>query len=82
LDRIRSISEQLLHRYPEAFSTDFDKNKKALEDVAVIESKQMRNHVAGYIARALRTNEEAEESSDETVTEEKEGEVAEPLKAG
>jgi small subunit ribosomal protein S17e len=80
LDRIRSISEQLLHRYPEAFSTDFDKNKKVLEDTAVISSKQMRNHIAGYIARALRANEEAEESGDETVREEVK--VAEPVKAG
>jgi small subunit ribosomal protein S17e len=65
LDRIRSLSEQLLHRYPEAFSSDFEKNKKVLEDLTIISSKQLRNHVAGYIARSLREETGTEETAQE-----------------
>jgi small subunit ribosomal protein S17e len=63
LDKIRSISQQILQRHPEAFSSDYEKNKKALLELAVIPSKQMRNHIAGYIAKSLK-----EESADEEET--------------
>jgi small subunit ribosomal protein S17e len=69
LDRIRSISEQILNRYPQEFSADFEKNKKALEDIAVISSKQMRNHIAGYIARTLKEDVETEEITEEVKAE-------------
>jgi len=69
LDRIRSISEQILHRYPQAFSADFEENKKALEGLAVISSKQLRNHIAGYIARALREDVAEEEIPQEVKAE-------------
>jgi small subunit ribosomal protein S17e len=61
LDKTRSLSEKILARHPEAFSTDFEKNKKSLEDLAFISSKQLRNHIAGYIAKVLKedTTEEA-----------------------
>ena len=68
MDRTRRFSEQILQRHPESFSSDFEKNKKALEDLALIPSKQLRNHIAGYIARTLKENSVDEE---ETTGEEK-----------
>ena len=65
MDRIRSLSEQILHRYPESFGADFEKNKQVLEELALISSKQLRNHVAGYIARSLREEVEPEETAEE-----------------
>ncbi|HUI86469.1 MAG TPA: hypothetical protein VLY21_04870 [Nitrososphaerales archaeon] len=65
MDRIRSLSEQILHRYPESFGPDFEKNKEVLEKLTLITSKQLRNHVAGYIARLLRVDTEAEEAPEE-----------------
>ena len=61
MDKTRSISEQILKRYPQAFSSDFEGNKKALEGLAVVSSKQLRNHIAGYIAKALKQDEETVE---------------------
>ena len=69
MDRIRSVSEQILNRYPKAFSADFENNKKVLEDIAVITSKQMRNHIAGYIARTLKEDVETEEIVEEVKAE-------------
>ena len=66
MDKTRSISEQILRRYPQSFSSDFENNKKVLEELAVIPSKQLRNHVAGYLAKALKEDVEAEEPVQET----------------
>jgi len=60
LDRTRRLSEELLQRHPEAFGSDFESNKKALEELALIPSKGLRNRIAGYIAKAKQA-EEAEE---------------------
>ena len=52
LDRTRRLSEELMQRHPEAFGTDFEQNKKALEELTLIPSKQLRNRIAGYIAKS------------------------------
>jgi len=40
-----------MQRHPESFGTDFDENKKALEELALIPSKQLRNRIAGYLTK-------------------------------
>lgn len=40
-----------MERHPEAFGSDFEANKKALEDLAIIPSKMLRNRMAGYITK-------------------------------
>jgi len=56
----------ILQRHPEAFSSDYEKNKKSLEELAVIPSKQLRNQIAGYITKALKQDaiEEKEEAGE------------------
>ena len=49
MNRIKRISMQLLERYTDMFTDDFEKNKGILNKVAVIRSKGLRNEVAGYI---------------------------------
>jgi len=46
---VKNIARELLEKYPERFSTDFEKNKKALAELAEFESKRTRNIVAGFI---------------------------------
>jgi len=65
LDRTRRIAEQILSRHPESFGDDYEKNKKALDDLAVIPSKQLRNKIAGYIAKASKRDETEDEDSSE-----------------
>lgn len=56
-----------MERHPEAFGSDFEENKKALEDLALIPSKQLRNRIAGYIAKSNKADaSEGEQESSET----------------
>jgi len=55
-----------MQRHPEAFSEDYEKNKKSLDDLAVIPSKQLRNQIAGYIAKSLKADAvDAEDTAEE-----------------
>ena len=51
MDRTRRLSEEIMQRHPEAFGSDFEENKKSLEELALIPSKQLRNRIAGYIVK-------------------------------
>ena len=44
----------VLEKYPDRFGPDFEKNKKALQEIAITKSKILRNRVAGYITSYLR----------------------------
>ncbi len=66
VDRIKRISMQILDRYGNLFTNDFDKNKALLSQVAVIRSKQLRNKIAGYITDFVKEGEVPEEESEET----------------
>ena len=61
MDRTRRLSELLISRHPEAFGVDFQKNKETLDELASISSKQLRNRIAGYIAKSLKDTEAADE---------------------
>lgn len=50
-----------MERFPEFFSEDFEKNKKALEEVTEISSKKLRNRLAGYITSIVTRNMESAE---------------------
>ena len=57
MNRIKRISNEILERYPENFSTDFDENKTILKNIAVVRSKLLRNRIAGYITSYRRSSE-------------------------
>jgi small subunit ribosomal protein S17e len=80
MNRIKRISTELLEKHPEKFGLEFDANKKAINDLAVVRSKVLRNELAGYITSHLRkesaqekasmaAGEDAEESSDDEAEE-------------
>jgi small subunit ribosomal protein S17e len=48
---IKKTASLLLERYPKAFGTDFDHNKELVEELTNIESKEVRNRIAGYVTR-------------------------------
>jgi len=48
---IKSLSANLVEIYPDKFGTNFEENKKALDELKLIDEKFTRNKVAGYIAR-------------------------------
>lgn len=49
MNKVRKLAEDLLAKYPTLFSTNFDANKKALETVAIIRNRALRNQIAGAI---------------------------------
>ena len=51
---IKSLAGQLLEEHSDLFSTDFNQNKENVTKYTNIESKGIRNRVAGYIVRSLR----------------------------
>ena len=48
---VKKTATILLERYPRAFSDDFEHNKELVEELTNIESKGVRNRIAGYVTR-------------------------------
>lgn len=51
---VKHVAKDLVERYPQKFSIDYDQNKKSLSEVMNFESKRMRNIVAGYLVTLKR----------------------------
>ncbi|MGC8568986.1 MAG: 30S ribosomal protein S17e [Nitrososphaeria archaeon] len=54
MNRIRRIANELLQKFPDKFTDNFEANKKALNELVVMNSKYVRNKVAGYITRMVK----------------------------
>lgn len=50
-DYVKKTGTLLMERYPDAFGTDFEHNKESVSELTNIESKEVRNRVAGYVTR-------------------------------
>jgi small subunit ribosomal protein S17e len=48
---VKKTGKILLERYPDAFGHDFEHNKDVVTELTNIESKGVRNRIAGYITR-------------------------------
>lgn len=44
-----------MQHYPDEFTVDFETNKRLVEQYTDVESKKVRNRIAGYIVRLVRT---------------------------
>jgi small subunit ribosomal protein S17e len=60
---IKKIGRQLLEEYPDVFTEDFEANKEAVEELTNVESKTVRNRIAGYVTRHAGGLEEAPPAS-------------------
>ena len=45
----------LLEQHGKSFNGNFDDNKKVVTEITTIESKMIRNRVAGYVTRKVNT---------------------------
>ncbi|MEM2975391.1 MAG: 30S ribosomal protein S17e [Candidatus Bathyarchaeia archaeon] len=63
-EQIKKVARELINRYPDKFSTDFEQNKKSLETVARISTVKMRNRIAGYITRLLAITQASQSSTE------------------
>ena len=46
---VKTTGVKIYQKYKDKFSKDFNNNKKRLDEVAIINSKKLRNVIAGYI---------------------------------
>ena len=52
---VKRYAKLLLEKFPDEFTDDFESNKKILIEHVEIKSVKLRNQLAGYITRLLRT---------------------------
>jgi small subunit ribosomal protein S17e len=50
---IKSTVDALIRQYPDEFGTDFEANKEKVEKLASIQTKEVRNHIAGYVTKKM-----------------------------
>ncbi len=51
---IKKVSKELISKYPDIFTTDFEENKKLLDKYLEIDSKHLRNRISGYLVNILK----------------------------
>ena len=51
---IKNVSKELVNKYPDVVTTDFEQNKKLLDKYTEIDSKHLRNRISGYIVNLLK----------------------------
>jgi small subunit ribosomal protein S17e len=56
---IKKVGRELMERYPEVFDSDFEANKEAVTELTNVESKTVRNRIAGYVTRHSGTKTES-----------------------
>jgi small subunit ribosomal protein S17e len=74
-DQVKRTARELVRRFPDKFSTNFDENKHTVGLFLEGESTKIRNQIAGYITRYLANSEEAEAPEGEEELIEEEGEA-------
>jgi len=72
-ERVKKIARELLKRYPDKFTADFENNKKLLGSLSEISSARLRNRIAGYITRLVAITKAAEKAEAEEAEEAAEG---------
>jgi len=67
-EHIKRLAKELMERFPDKFSSDFDANKHAVDALTQGATTKVRNQVAGYITHTISLTQA--DSSSETVEEE------------
>jgi small subunit ribosomal protein S17e len=62
---VKKIAKELVERFPDKFTTDFENNKKLVKILTNISSTKIRNRVAGYTTRLVASTQVAEASEPE-----------------
>jgi len=52
-EQIKRIAKELIKRFPEKFSADFENNKRTVDTLIQGATTKVRNQIAGYITHAF-----------------------------
>ncbi len=63
IELVKRASKELVGKYPERFTADFEENKQFLKEINFTSSKKIRNRVAGYITRIMKAEIKSAESA-------------------
>jgi small subunit ribosomal protein S17e len=64
-EKVKKVARDLVKRFPDRFTTDFESNKKMLKSMASIYSSKLANLIAGYITRLVVISKAAEAGESE-----------------
>jgi small subunit ribosomal protein S17e len=53
---VKRISRELIETHQGKFTTDFDENKRLVQEFSTVSTKHLRNKIAGYITRLVRND--------------------------
>jgi len=48
---IKRVAIELVKRFPDRFTADFENNKKVVQELTDVRYNEMRNKIAGYVTR-------------------------------
>ncbi len=51
---VKATGVKIYQKHKDRFSGDFDKNKKVVEDVSIMNSKKLKNVISGYITKLFK----------------------------
>jgi small subunit ribosomal protein S17e len=52
---IKNMGDEMIREHGSKFSTDFEKNKVILNEIREIKSSKIRNTLAGYITKKMKS---------------------------
>jgi small subunit ribosomal protein S17e len=64
-EQVKRLAKELIERFPERFSNNFDENKQAVSDLTQGSTTRIRNQIAGYITSSCASEEETETTSED-----------------
>jgi small subunit ribosomal protein S17e len=67
-EQIKNLGKELMKRFPEKFSRNFNENKIMVDELTEGTSTKVRNRVAGYLTRTVSST-LSQSSSDEELDE-------------
>ena len=63
-EQIKRVAKELIAKFPTKFSSNFDENKRSVDEFTRGTTTRVRNQIAGYIASTLSQGEEEDISED------------------
>ena len=68
-EQVKRVGKELIERFPERFSNNFDENKHAVSALTKGATTRIRNQIAGYITSSCAPEEETETPTEEVAEE-------------
>ena len=71
-EHIKRLAKELIVKFPDKFSTNFDDNKHSVNELTAGATTRVRNQVAGYITRTIALEQGPKGDEEDTLEEDEE----------